>query len=79
MLHAEHWYHPRHCAPDNVMLSPNQRPLLLTSRAARQVIGDMTRALTVILKPGYAPIEAVGRGAGHEAGPDGPMSTPWGR
>ena len=57
VIHAEHWYH-RDVAPDNVLLLANSgRPLLLDFGAARQVIGDMTQALTVILKPGYAPIE----------------------
>ena len=57
VIHAERWYH-RDVAPDNVLLLANSgRPLLLDFGAARQVIGDMTQALTVILKPGYAPIE----------------------
>ncbi|HEV7801070.1 MAG TPA: DUF4384 domain-containing protein, partial [Burkholderiales bacterium] len=44
-------------APDNVLILPDETPLLLDFGAARRVIGDMTQALTVILKPGYAPIE----------------------
>ena len=57
VIHAERWYH-RDVAPDNILLLANSgRPLLLDFGAARQVIGDMTQALTVILKPGYAPIE----------------------
>jgi hypothetical protein len=56
VIHAEQCYH-RDIAPDNVMQLPNGRWLLLDFGAARRVIGDMTQALTVILKPGYAPIE----------------------
>jgi serine/threonine protein kinase len=57
VIHAEQCYH-RDIAPDNVMLLPSSnRWLLLDFGAARRVIGDMTQALTVILKPGYAPVE----------------------
>ncbi len=57
VLHGEHCYH-RDIAPDNIILvSGSGLPLLLDFGAARRVIGDMTQALTVILKPGYAPIE----------------------
>lgn len=57
VIHAEHCFH-RDIAPDNViLLAANGRPLLLDFGAARRVIGDMTQALTVILKPGYAPVE----------------------
>jgi hypothetical protein len=57
VIHAEQCYH-RDIAPDNVMLlTGSGRPLLLDFGAARRVIGDMTQALTVILKPGYAPVE----------------------
>lgn len=57
VIHAESCFH-RDIAPDNViLLGPAERPLLLDFGAARRVIGDMTQALTVILKPGYAPIE----------------------
>jgi len=57
VIHAEQCYH-RDIAPDNViLLKGTGRPLLLDFGAARRVIGDMTQALTVILKPGYAPVE----------------------
>jgi serine/threonine protein kinase len=57
VIHAESCFH-RDIAPDNViLLASTGRPLLLDFGAARRVIGDMTQALTVILKPGYAPIE----------------------
>ena len=57
LIHADHCYH-RDIAPDNILLlGADQRPLLLDFGAARRVIGDATQALTVILKPGYAPIE----------------------
>ncbi|MFX1675682.1 serine/threonine-protein kinase [Paraburkholderia sp. A2WS-5] len=57
VLHDAQCFH-RDIAPDNIMLlKGSQRPLLLDFGAARRVIGDMTQALTVILKPGYAPVE----------------------
>jgi len=57
VIHAERCYH-RDIAPDNIiLLAGSGRPLLLDFGAARRVIGDMTQALTVILKPGYAPLE----------------------
>ncbi|MBV8503098.1 MAG: protein kinase [Paucibacter sp.] len=58
VIHHEQCFH-RDIAPDNVILlgGNGARPLLLDFGAARRVIGDMTQALTVILKPGYAPVE----------------------
>jgi hypothetical protein len=57
VIHGDQCYH-RDIAPDNViLLEGSGRPLLLDFGAARRVIGDMTQALTVILKPGYAPVE----------------------
>jgi len=57
VIHGESCYH-RDIAPDNViLLAGSERPLLLDFGAARRVISDMTQALTVILKPGYAPVE----------------------
>ncbi len=68
VIHAEQCYH-RDIAPDNVMQLPNGRWLLLDFGAARRVIGDMTQALTVILKPGYAPVEQYAEIPGMKQGP----------
>lgn len=69
VIHAEQCYH-RDIAPDNVMLLPTtNRWLLLDFGAARRVIGDMTQALTVILKPGYAPVEQYAEIPGMKQGP----------
>jgi formylglycine-generating enzyme required for sulfatase activity/serine/threonine protein kinase len=59
VLHEKQCYH-RDIAPDNILMLDGEQPLLLDFGAARRVIGDMTQALTVILKPGYAPIEQYG-------------------
>jgi serine/threonine protein kinase len=69
VIHAEQCYH-RDIAPDNViLLKGSERPLLLDFGAARRVIGDMTQALTVILKPGYAPVEQYAEVPGMKQGP----------
>jgi serine/threonine protein kinase len=55
-IHREQCFH-RDVAPDNILLLKDGRPLLLDFGAARRVIGDLTQGPTVILKPGFAPIE----------------------
>jgi non-specific serine/threonine protein kinase len=56
LLHSSSCFH-RDISPDNILVLSSGVPILLDFGAARQVIGDMTQALTVILKPGFAPIE----------------------
>jgi hypothetical protein len=69
MLHAVQCFH-RDIAPDNILLlADSGRPLLLDFGAARRVIGDMTQALTAILKPGYAPLEQYAEIPGLKQGP----------
>ena len=55
-IHRVQCFH-RDIAPDNILLLKDGRPVLLDFGAARRVIGDLTQGPTVILKPGFAPIE----------------------
>lgn len=53
-----HYFH-RDLSPDNIMILESGAPMCCWT-STRQVIGDMTQALTaLILKPGFAPIGAV--------------------
>lgn len=70
LLHGARCLH-RDIAPDNILLTAGG-PLLLDFGAARRVIGDLTHALTVVLKPCYAPIEQYG--AAPEEMPQGPWT-----
>ena len=56
LMHERQCFH-RDIAPDNLLVLEDGKPMLLDFGAARRVIGDMTQALTVILKPGFAPVE----------------------
>ncbi len=78
LIHNDHCWH-RDIAPDNILLlapqktqagaAPGLRPLLLDFGAARRVIGDVTHNLTVILKPGYAPLEQYAESESMRQGP----------
>lgn len=59
VMHEAQCFH-RDIAPDNILILSSGRPVLLDFGAARRVIADMTQAPTIILKPGYAPVEQYG-------------------
>jgi hypothetical protein len=67
-LHHAGVFH-RDISPDNILLLPNGRPILLDFGSARRVIGQGTRLLTAVLKPNFAPIEQYGDETGMAQGP----------
>jgi len=56
VVHGASCYH-LNISPENILLLPDGRPVLLDLGAARHFIGDRNGALTAILKPAFAPIE----------------------
>jgi serine/threonine protein kinase len=69
LIHSADCYH-RDIAPDNIMLVGDDfHPVVLDFGAARRVISGMTQALTVILKPGYAPVEQYADSPDFKQGP----------
>lgn len=68
VVHQQGWLH-RDIAPDNILVLPGDRPLLIDFGSAKQDIGDATQALTVLLKPGYAPFEQYSDAGSLKQGP----------
>jgi serine/threonine protein kinase len=68
LLHSRQCLH-RDIAPDNIIIQPTGVPVLLDFGAARRIIGDMTQALTAVLKPSFAPIEQYTEDGGMAQGP----------
>ncbi|WP_295393152.1 bifunctional serine/threonine-protein kinase/formylglycine-generating enzyme family protein [uncultured Thiodictyon sp.] len=67
-VHAEGLLH-RDIKPQNIYLAATRgggaRPVLIDFGAARQVAGERSRSLSVLLTPGYAPLEQYSR-RGHQ-------------
>jgi serine/threonine protein kinase len=55
-VHAKDFLH-RDIKPGNIYLRKDGKPVLLDFGAARQALGEQTRALTGMVTPGYAPFE----------------------
>ncbi len=67
-MHQEQIYH-RDISPDNIMILQDGRPILLDLGAARRLETENAQALTVLVKPGYAPIEQYAGDAASQQGP----------
>ena len=55
-MHGEQVYH-RDISPENIMVTDDGTPILLDLGAARRIEEHNAQAFTVLVKPGYAPIE----------------------
>ena len=55
-IHAANLYH-RDVSPQNILLADGKTPKLIDFGAARQVVGESSHSLDVVLKPGYSPLE----------------------
>jgi serine/threonine protein kinase len=66
-LHRAGVFH-RDISPDNILLLPNGRPILLDFGSARRAAGAGTKSLTAVLKPNFAPVEQYGDSAGMAQG-----------
>jgi serine/threonine protein kinase len=67
-MHLEQVYH-RDISPDNIMVLNDGKPILLDLGAARRLETENAQALTVLVKPGYAPIEQYSGDSGVQQGP----------
>ncbi|MGB5834879.1 MAG: serine/threonine-protein kinase [Thiohalocapsa sp.] len=67
-VHKERFLH-RDIKPSNIYLTRQGRPILLDFGAARFALGEKSSTLSVVLTPGYAPLEQY-----HPKGKQGPWT-----
>ncbi len=67
-MHREQVYH-RDISPDNILVLEDGTPILLDLGAARRIEADHAQTFTVLVKPGYAPIEQYAGDASNLQGP----------
>lgn len=67
-MHAQQCYH-RDIAPDNILLQPDGKPVLLDFGSARRVIDEADQELTAFLKKRYSPIEQYNVSSSMKQGP----------
>lgn len=70
LLHGRSVFH-RDVAPDNILIQRDGRAVLLDLGSAREILGDREQAVTVVVKPGYAPLEQY---SGEFSLPQGPWT-----
>jgi hypothetical protein len=68
IMHAQKFLH-RDIAPDNIIIRPDNTPVLLDFGAARRAVAERSRALTGIVKAGFSPQE--------QYASDGRLQGPW--
>jgi non-specific serine/threonine protein kinase len=70
LLHERSVFH-RDIAPDNILIQRDDRAVLLDLGSAREILGDREQSVTVVVKPGYAPLEQY---SGEFSLPQGPWT-----
>lgn len=55
-VHAEQIYH-LDVSAHNVLVRPDGQPVLIDFGAARRMVGDYSHSISMVLKPGYSPLE----------------------
>ena len=56
-IHSKNLYH-RDISPHNIIIRKDRTPVLIDFGAARYIIGEQSRSLDVVLKPGFSPYES---------------------